>query len=238
MNKGVLEAYLLANVHVLCWIEAGKDIPEFNMLFFRRCLSAVMELLRNTKVEPEFAQSLKIYNASRCSRSPRPKGEYINQGWVNNAAVQMPTMTKNALSMNFGRRFHKYLKRTYLIDGKTAYTAVHGILSHEPYVPEGTPLDAIIDEWQDRIPRDASGRLTDEPVAAGEKRRQKLGSGGGEAVSEKALVVGAANVGMELVRSSSNIGVAAALLLPCGLLLSQSSLSLSSRPRTQTRNTQ
>jgi hypothetical protein len=80
MNKGVLEAYLLANVHVLRLIEAGKDIPELNMLFFRRCLSAVMELLRNTKVEPELAQSLKIYNASQCSRSPRAKGEYINQG--------------------------------------------------------------------------------------------------------------------------------------------------------------
>jgi hypothetical protein len=102
MNKGVLEAYLLANVHELRLIEAGKDIPELNMLFFRRCLSAVMELLRNTKVEPELAQSLKIYNASRCSRSPWAKGEFINQGWVNNAAVQMATMTKNALSMNFG----------------------------------------------------------------------------------------------------------------------------------------
>jgi hypothetical protein len=90
------------------------------MLFFRRCLSAGMELLRNTKVEPELIQSLKMYNASQCSRSPRAKGEYINQGWVNNAAVQMATMTKNALSMNFGRRFLKYLKRTYWIDGKAA----------------------------------------------------------------------------------------------------------------------
>jgi hypothetical protein len=73
MNKGVLEAYLLANVHVLCLIEVGKDIPEINMLFFQRCLSAVMEVLRNRKVEPELVQSLKIYNASRCSRSPRVK---------------------------------------------------------------------------------------------------------------------------------------------------------------------
>jgi hypothetical protein len=75
----------------------------------------------------------------------------------------MATMTKNALSMNFGRRFLKYLKRTYSIDGKAAYTAVHGILSHEPYVPKGTPLDAIVHEWRDRIPRDTSGRLTAEP---------------------------------------------------------------------------
>jgi hypothetical protein len=65
MSKGVLEAYLLGNVHVLCLIEAGKDIPELNMRFFWRCLSAVMELLRNTKVEPELAQSLKINNSSR-----------------------------------------------------------------------------------------------------------------------------------------------------------------------------
>jgi hypothetical protein len=41
MNKGVLEAYLLVNVHVRRLIKAGKDIPELNMIFFRRCLSAV-----------------------------------------------------------------------------------------------------------------------------------------------------------------------------------------------------
>jgi hypothetical protein len=75
----------------------------------------------------------------------------------------MATMTLNALFMSFGRRFHKNLKRTYSIVGKAGFTAVHGILSHEPYVPKGTPLDAIVHEWRDRIPRDASRRLTDEP---------------------------------------------------------------------------
>jgi hypothetical protein len=48
MNRGVLEAYLLANVHILRLIEADKDIPTFNIILFRRCLSAVMELLQNT----------------------------------------------------------------------------------------------------------------------------------------------------------------------------------------------
>jgi hypothetical protein len=80
MNKGVLEAYLLANAHVLRLIEAGEDIPELDMLFFRRCLSAVVELFWNTKVEPELAQSLKIYNASRCLRSSRANDGYINPG--------------------------------------------------------------------------------------------------------------------------------------------------------------
>jgi hypothetical protein len=46
------------------------------------------------------------------------------------------TMTKNALSVNFGRRFHKNLKRTYSIDGKAAYIAVHGVLSLEPIRPK------------------------------------------------------------------------------------------------------
>jgi hypothetical protein len=70
MNKVVLEAYLLANVHVLRLIEADKDIPELIILFFRRCLSAVMELRRNTKVEPKLVQLLKIYNASSIHSGP------------------------------------------------------------------------------------------------------------------------------------------------------------------------
>jgi hypothetical protein len=143
-------------------VQAGEDIPELNMLFFWRCLSAVMELIRSTKVEPELAQSLKTYNASRCSRSPRAKGEQINQGWVNNAAVQVAKITMNALSMNFCWRFRKHRRHTYSIDGKAELTAVHGILSREPHVPKGALLDAIVDKWRDRIPPDARGRLTDE----------------------------------------------------------------------------
>ncbi|POM66076.1 Hypothetical protein PHPALM_18120 [Phytophthora palmivora] len=162
MNKAVLEAYLLANVHVLRLLEQGSEIPTLDANFFRNCLSAVMSLLRNRKVKGELGESLKVYNASRCSLSPQANGRYINQGWCHNVAQQMATVTKNALSMNFYRRFHKFLKRTYMIDGKKVYTLLKGILSHEPYVLQGNPFDSIIQEWREGIPRQANGRLTDD----------------------------------------------------------------------------
>ncbi|ETI37749.1 hypothetical protein F443_16442 [Phytophthora nicotianae P1569] len=81
-----------------------------------------MKLLRYSKVKGELGESLKTYNSSRCARSPQANGGYINQGWSHNTGDQMAMMTKNALSMNFYRRFHTFLKRTYMIDGKKAYT--------------------------------------------------------------------------------------------------------------------
>ncbi|KAK1930498.1 hypothetical protein P3T76_014169 [Phytophthora citrophthora] len=71
-------------------------------------------------------------------------------------------MTKNALSMNFYRRFHKFLKRTYMIDGRKVYTLLQAILSHEPYIPQGTLFDAIVQEWREKIPRKANGKLVDD----------------------------------------------------------------------------
>ncbi|ETP10022.1 hypothetical protein F441_14261 [Phytophthora nicotianae CJ01A1] len=162
MNKGVLEAYLLANLHILRLLKENKEIPKLDGGFFRSCLSAVMKLLRYSKVKGELGESLKIYNSSRCARSPQANGGYINQGRSHNAGYQMATMTKNALSMNFYRRFHKFLKRTYTIDGKQAYTLLKGILSHEEYVRTGTRFDEIVLEWRAKVPRKPNGYLADE----------------------------------------------------------------------------
>ncbi|KAK1930499.1 hypothetical protein P3T76_014170 [Phytophthora citrophthora] len=64
MSKGVLEAYLLANVHVLRLLKEEKEIPKLDANFFRSCLSAVMNMIRNQKIKGELDESLKVYNAS------------------------------------------------------------------------------------------------------------------------------------------------------------------------------
>ncbi|OWZ18453.1 Serine protease [Phytophthora megakarya] len=110
MNKGVLEAYLLENVHVIRLFQENKEIPKLDANFSRGSLATVMKLIKNRKVKGELGESLKVYNACRCAHSPQANGGYINQGWCHNAADQMATMTKNALPMNFYRRFHKFLK--------------------------------------------------------------------------------------------------------------------------------
>ncbi|ETI37605.1 hypothetical protein F441_16272 [Phytophthora nicotianae CJ01A1] len=112
---------VLADMNKGYWRQ-NKEIPKLDGGFFRSCLLAVMKLLRYSKVKGELGESLKTYNSSRCARSPQANGGYINQGWSHNTGDQMAMMTKNALSMNFYRRFHTFLKRTYMIDGKKAYT--------------------------------------------------------------------------------------------------------------------
>ncbi|RLN56851.1 hypothetical protein BBJ28_00014403 [Nothophytophthora sp. Chile5] len=105
MNKGVLEAYLLANVHVLRLCKAGLPIPPLNSTFFNQCLSLVMEMsgARGPKND-ELLLSRDVYNSFRDPTVPRASRQFINRGWVHNAANQMATMAQNAVSLNFYRR--------------------------------------------------------------------------------------------------------------------------------------
>lgn len=66
MNKGVLEAYLLANVDVLRLCQAGLAIPSLNNTFFNQCLSAVMTMPGSRGfANDKLRVSLDVYNAQR-----------------------------------------------------------------------------------------------------------------------------------------------------------------------------
>lgn len=66
----------------------------------------------------------------------------------------MATNAGNAVCDNFYRRFHKFLKRTYDIDGRSAYTMLSQILA-----PEYIGNDDRIRLWHVRIPRKTGGHL-------------------------------------------------------------------------------
>ncbi|RLN88805.1 hypothetical protein BBJ28_00019535 [Nothophytophthora sp. Chile5] len=153
MNKGVLEAYLLANVHVLRLCKAGLPIPPLNNTFFNQCLSLVMEMsgARGPKNDV-LLLSRDVYNSFRDPTTPRASRQFIHRGWVHNAANQMATMTQNAVSLNFYRRFHKFLKRKYGVDGREAYSLLERILDN---AYDGQ--DAVVLEWRAQIPRTATG---------------------------------------------------------------------------------
>ncbi|RLN27137.1 hypothetical protein BBJ28_00018581 [Nothophytophthora sp. Chile5] len=64
----------------------------------------------------------------------------------------MATMAQNAVSLNFYRRFHKFLKRKYGVDGRDAYSLLERILENSY---DGQ--DAVVLEWRAQIPRTATG---------------------------------------------------------------------------------
>ncbi|RLN57811.1 hypothetical protein BBJ28_00021434 [Nothophytophthora sp. Chile5] len=153
MNKGMLEGYLLASVHILRLCKAGLPIPPLNNTFFNQCISLVMEMSGARGPEnDELLLSRDVYNSFRDPTVPQASRQFIHRGWVHNAANQMATMAQNAVSLNFYRRFHKFLKRKYGVDGRDAYSLLERIVAN---AYDGQ--DAVVLEWRAQIPRAATG---------------------------------------------------------------------------------
>ena len=129
VNKATLEAYVLANLHVIRMCEAGLPLVELNQSFFYKCLSAVSSGHRKSPEisELQFRKSAEIYNSWRAQGCAPPDSSHLGSGWYQQASQQMTTMTKNSVSMNFYRRFKNYLKCRYDLDGKQAYEALCAI---------------------------------------------------------------------------------------------------------------
>ena len=125
VNKTIAEAYLLANVHVVRLCSAGIPLCKLNQTFFRRCLSAVSV---SEKEKPEvddfeLRMSIKLYRSWRPQGYVPPVSTHLATGFQQQASQQMATNMRNSTVANFYRRFKRYLKVRYSLDGKQAYEA-------------------------------------------------------------------------------------------------------------------
>eukprot|EP00891_Asterochloris_glomerata_P005724 jgi/Astpho2/5724/fgenesh1_pg.00080_%23_3_t len=150
VNKAVLEAYVLANVHVVRLCSENKTPGPLDQSFFYGCLSAVSRGKKKKQVikDVEFNTSVELYNSWKPVGYAEPDSTYLASGCYQNASQQMETMCKNSVEMAFYRRFKRYLKARYHLDGKQAYLKLKAINSADVY--EGT--DDIIIRYQQHLP--------------------------------------------------------------------------------------
>lgn len=161
VNKAISEAYLLANLHVMRLCDLGLPINPLDQSFFYGCLSAVSVTNRRKSMIKEvlFRESVELYASWRPPEASSPDSQYLSSGWFQNASLQMVTNTKNATSMNFRRRFKRYLKHKYSLDGKDAWAMLTNIMS-ETY--EGD--NDLVHHYRSRLPaRPSQGRIEDYP---------------------------------------------------------------------------
>ena len=116
VNKAVLEAYKLSNLHVLRCI---RDNLQFtiNQEFYYSCLTAVSkQMLRKDQgiKDVDLQVTLSLYNSRKPNSYVPPTKDYTG-GLFNNAAQQMITMTKNYFVYTFYKRLFRYLKRKYIL---------------------------------------------------------------------------------------------------------------------------
>ncbi|KAF1327119.1 hypothetical protein FI667_g7968, partial [Globisporangium splendens] len=134
VNKTIAEAYILANIHIARVCEEGFPIPTLDHPFFYGCLSAVSVAERSksaaTKNE-QFMQSVMKYKSWIPPDYKPPNSSHLSSGWHQQASQQMATTATNAISLNFLRRFKRYLQQRYELESKHAYLVMQDILAKE-----------------------------------------------------------------------------------------------------------
>lgn len=131
INKTVTEAYILANLHVVRMCELQDQLTELDQTFFYGCLSAVSQAGRKKALisDVRFRESVEVYHSWReaCQGYQPPDSHHLSSGWHQNISLQMATNAKNSTSLNFSRRFKRYLKHKYQLEGKQAWQALVNI---------------------------------------------------------------------------------------------------------------
>ena len=150
VNKAVLEAYVLANIHVVRLCSENKAPGPLDQSFFYGCLSAVSKGKNKKRAikDGEFKASIELYNSWKPVGYTEPDSTYLASGCYQNASQQMETTCKNSVEMAFYRRFKRYLKARYSLDGKQAYLKLKAINSADVYDGD----DEIITRYRQHLP--------------------------------------------------------------------------------------
>jgi hypothetical protein len=129
VNKAVLEAYNLANIHTLNMLNKGLSINP-DQSFYYKCLSAVGNS-GNAFKDKEFQHSVDMYKSLRPVDYEVADSSYISSGIYQNFSLQMATNASNFIEMRFFTFFKRYLKHKHKLEGKVSYAYIVAIQSDE-----------------------------------------------------------------------------------------------------------
>ena len=162
VNKAIAEAYLLANLHVIRLCKEGITPEPLDQSFFYGCLSAVSQTGRQkTPIKQiQFRQSVELYTSWRneCEGYVAPDSQYLASGFYQNTSLQMVTNTRNSTSMQFGRRFKRFLRSKHSLDKEQAYLVQSRVMANE-YDGE----DELVLHYRSKLQGVNYGKLEDYP---------------------------------------------------------------------------
>jgi hypothetical protein len=128
MKQLTVEAYMLANAHVLRLMRDKMPLPELDQTFFYRCMCEVSSSPTANDAALEVTATL-----YRSRRSPRtaPADRSLVRGIMSNAAIKMATATKNNVAMELYKRLRRHLRSRLDMDGKEANHILKDIFAIE-----------------------------------------------------------------------------------------------------------
>jgi len=114
-NKIIFEAYCFANLHILQCLENHRNIPCLNQGFFQKCCSLVSTFRDKKEMETKDKTLVETFNLYNTCRPLDYNVAYRDNITIvlNYIAKDMEVATTNHLTLNFYKRFSKYLKLKY-----------------------------------------------------------------------------------------------------------------------------
>ena len=151
LNTVALEAYMLANLHVLTLVDQRKPLPVLDQNFWYRCCSLVScpsQASRKTKFpDGELMSTSARYSALRPFDGQPVCSDHLGAGLFNNLSQQMDTNMKNHASLNFYTRFRRYLRLSCDFDGPQAYSFLKDV-----YASDYTGSNPLVSRYRRLLP--------------------------------------------------------------------------------------
>lgn len=114
-NKIVFEAYCFANLHILKSLKESKGTPVLNQSFFQKCCSIVSVFKERKEMETKDKEIIETFNLYKQLRPLDYNVAFRDNITIilNYIAKDMEVATINHLTLNFYKRFNKFLKLKY-----------------------------------------------------------------------------------------------------------------------------
>ncbi len=144
-NKIIFEAYCLANLHIL----RTKEIPLLNQGFFQKCCACVSSFYNRKEMLMKDKELLETFNHYQTLRPHNYKVAYRDNITIvlNYIAKEMEISTINHLTLNFYKRFSKYLKLKHpSLTSKDIYEICKSI-----YEKEYHGVNELVKEYRNKL---------------------------------------------------------------------------------------
>lgn len=117
ISRVVYEAWILAEMHVLCLLQEGKPLPDLNQSFFKSCCVNVSDTKRGGG-DDELRYTSNVYRSLRPSSWEIPGNEAMSQ-LMSTASQEMETAFVNHVTLNLFGRLKRYVRLRYNLKNST-----------------------------------------------------------------------------------------------------------------------
>eukprot|EP00960_Hanusia_phi_P010655 312788-Hanusia_phi.AAC.1 len=130
VNKIALEAYHLANMHILRCLHNNIPLPKLDQTFYYRCCAGIVvkpggRSSHASTGDDQIDETIKVFKTLRPASNYQPPAYGHMTFLMCNLARQMKVAGDNHIVLNFGKRLLRYVKLRYNLTSPLAWRFIN-----------------------------------------------------------------------------------------------------------------